>query len=125
MIPNNPMQSYQNLITPMMPQGIIWVKGKNEAQSYPIARGTSMPIFDQESDCFYIKTVDVYGNTQPIRTFKYEEVKATEETAANASISVEDFNSLKNELAEMKEELKKALSSYKKPYRKENRNNGQ
>lgn len=128
MVPTNPMQPYQNLVTPMMPQGMIWVKGKNEANNYPMARGTTLPLFDQESECFYVKTVDVYGNTQPLRTFKYEEVVQVEDSAkAESVISVDDFNALKNEMADLKEELKKLVASNdnRKPYRKENRNNGQ
>lgn len=129
MVPTNPIQPYQNLVTPMMPQGMIWVKGKNEANNYPMARGTTLPLFDQESECFYVKTVDVYGNTQPLRTFKYEEVVQVEDTnKAESTISVEEFNTLEKELAEVKEEIKKLIASNndnRKPYRKENRNNGQ
>ena len=117
------------LVTPMMPQGMIWVKGKAEATNYPMARGTTLPIFDSEDDQFYVKSVDVYGNTQPLRVFKYEEVVQTEDSSTNKteSVSLEDFNALKEELASLKEEIQKANShnDYKKNnYRKENRVNG-
>lgn len=120
---------YTNVIPTMAPSGMVWVKNKNEAMNYPMARGTTLPIFDQnEDDIFYVKSVDVYGNTQPLRVFKYEEIIQPAESSATG-ISAEEFNNLKEELAGLKEELKKALSSqnndYKKnTYRKENRNNG-
>lgn len=120
---------YTNVIPTMAPSGMVWVKNKTEAMNYPMARGTTLPIFDQnEDDIFYVKSVDVYGNTQPLRVFKYEEIVQPVEVSSEG-VSTEEFNSLKEEIAGLKEELKKALSSqnndYKKNnYRKENRNNG-
>lgn len=133
MVPNNFMPSqatnpYSNLMQPMMPQGMIWTKGKAEATNYPIPRGTTLPIFDSEDDVFYVKTVDVYGNTQPLRVFRYEEITQSDDQTAKApTVSVEEFKSLKDELEELKEEIKKVNSQPvdKKPYRKEYRNNGQ
>lgn len=121
---------YYNPITPLIPQGMVWAKGKNEALNYPMARGTTLPIFDSsEEGIFYIKTVDVYGNTQPLREFKYEEVLNGEEVTQNQepSVPVEEFNALKEQMASLQEEIKKLSHNNdqkKMPYRKENRNNG-
>lgn len=121
---------YYNPLTPLMPQGMIWAKGKTEAMNYPMARGTTLPIFDSnEEDIFYVKTVDVYGNTQPLRVFKYEEISSTEETVApvEPSVTTEEFNALKEQLSSLQEEIKKLSHNNdvkRQPYRKENRNNG-
>lgn len=143
MAPNNFMPNnaslnmpYSGLMTPMMPQGMYWVKGKAEATNFPMARGTTLPIFDSEDDIFYVKNVDVYGNTQPLRVFRYEEITQADESSNKTEpvVSLEDYNSLKNEITDLKgdiSELKKLLQSQndyrevKKPYKKENRNNGQ
>lgn len=128
--------SYLNSMAPMMPQGMIWVKDKNEAMNYPMPRGTILPIFDQNEDnIFYVKSVDVYGNTQPLRSFKYEEITQSEDgtTSSKQTVSVEEFNELKEQLSSLQEEIKKLgesnaqrssqYSDNRKPYgRKENRN---
>ena len=132
MLQPQPAQPFSNLITPMMPQGMIWAKGKGEAMNYPMARGTTLPIFDSEDDVFYVKAVDVYGNTQPLRTFKYEELTSqTDDTQSSSTsqVSLEEFNSLKSEIEELKEVLVKMTAQNnsndnRKPYRKESRNNG-
>ena len=132
MLMNNTMQPgvnpYYNPITPLIPQGMVWVKDKNEAMNYPMARGTTLPIFDSnEDDIFYVKSVDVYGNTQPLRKFRYEEITDENQTASpNPAVSVDDFNSLKDQISVLQEEIKKLSEnkaySGKPNYRKENRN---
>lgn len=135
MIMNNQMQQganpYYNPITPLIPQGMVWVKDKNEAMNYPMARGTTLPIFDSnEDDIFYVKSVDVYGNTQPLRKFRYEEITDENQIASQVpAVSVDDFNALKEQMAALQEEMKKLNESKSysgKPNynRKENRNNG-
>ena len=47
---NNSMNSY-----------MVWVQGKAGAQSYPVGRGTTLPLFDSEGDYLYIKSVDKNG----------------------------------------------------------------
>lgn len=54
---NAPMDSY-----------MIWVQGKAGAQSYPVARGTTLPLFDSEGDYLYIKSVDSNGIPMPLVT---------------------------------------------------------
>ena len=124
-----------NLVTPMMPGNMAWAKGKNEAMNYPLARGTTLPIFDaNEEDIFYLKSVDVYGNTHPLRKFRYEEITEEENVASSQTgVSAEEFNSLKDQIGALQEEIKKLAevklndghTNDRKPYRKENRNNGQ
>ena len=47
---------------------MIWVQGKAGAQSYPVARGTTLPLFDSEADYLYIKSVDNNGIPLPLVT---------------------------------------------------------
>ena len=54
--------------------GILWVSGEVGAKSYLVAPGTSVLLMDSESEKFYIKSTDVSGMPQPLRTFEYHEV---------------------------------------------------
>lgn len=47
---------------------LTWVQGKAGAQSYPVARGTTLPLFDSEGDYLYIKSVDNNGIPLPLVT---------------------------------------------------------
>ena len=47
---------------------MVWVQGKAGAQSYPVARGTTLPLFDSEGDYLYIKSVDNNGIPLPLVT---------------------------------------------------------
>ena len=44
----------------------IWVQGEAGAKSYPVARGTTVPLFDTEGDFVYFKTVDCNGMPLPL-----------------------------------------------------------
>lgn len=47
---------------------MVWVQGKAGAQSYPVGRGTTLPLFDSEGDYLYIKSVDSNGIPLPLVT---------------------------------------------------------
>lgn len=46
----------------------IWVQGEAGAKSYPVARGTTLPLFDSEGDYVYFKSVDNNGVPLPLIT---------------------------------------------------------
>lgn len=46
----------------------IWVQGEAGAKSYPVARGTTLPLFDSEGDYVYFKSVDNSGVPMPLVT---------------------------------------------------------
>lgn len=46
----------------------IWVQGEAGAKSYPVARGTTVPLFDSEGDYVYFKSVDTNGIPMPLIT---------------------------------------------------------
>lgn len=43
-----------------------WVQGEAGAKSYPVPRGTTVPLFDSEGDFVYFKTVDNNGVPLPL-----------------------------------------------------------
>lgn len=45
-----------------------WVQGEAGAKSYPVPRGTTIPLFDSEGDYVYFKTVDNNGIPLPLVT---------------------------------------------------------
>lgn len=107
--------------------GMLFVKDENEALNYPSLRGSMVALFDQREDVkqFYVKTVDMAGNIKPLQIFRYEEITPNVEATASTPVSAEEFNSLKEDLAEMKKliaALQPQQSYEKKQYRKENRN---
>ena len=59
---------------PQSTTGIPWVSGEVGAKSYLVAPGTSVLLMDSESEKFYIKSTDVSGMPQPLRTFEYHEI---------------------------------------------------
>lgn len=68
-IPAQPVQQPQQNNS-----GILWVSGEVGAKSYLVAPGTSVLLMDSESEKFYIKSTDVSGMPQPLRTFEYHEI---------------------------------------------------
>lgn len=66
---------------------MIWVQGKAGAQSYPVARGTTLPLFDTEGDFVYIKSVDNNGVPLPLVTKVISDppVEAKNETTESSS----------------------------------------
>lgn len=61
---NNAQPQQSNTMDSLM----VWVQGKPGAQSYPVARGTTVPLFDSEGDFVYIKSVDSNGIPLPLVT---------------------------------------------------------
>lgn len=56
-----PMQD--NLMQLRQPQqpGMIWVQGESGAKSYLVAAGNTVPLWDSENQCIYLKSVDASG----------------------------------------------------------------
>lgn len=80
------MNQFPQAAVPVQPQpvpqpqqnnsGILWVSGEVGAKSYLVAPGTSVLLMDSESEKFFIKSTDVSGMPQPLRTFEYHEVSS-------------------------------------------------
>ena len=53
--------------------GMNWCQGEGGAKAYPVAPGNTVPIFDTEDKCVYIKSVDVMGRPLPLKILDYTE----------------------------------------------------
>ena len=81
-INQQPQQQYSDMI---------FVPGKEAAKVYPVARGSSVTLFDSEGDKFYVKTVDNSGMPQKLRTFSYVEIM-DEEPHSMSSLAAPEFD---------------------------------
>lgn len=63
--------------------GILWCQGEAGAKSYPVAPGGSVLLMDSEGSRFYIKSTDLSGMPNPLRTFEFREVSAQTARAAS------------------------------------------
>lgn len=70
-------QQYQQVNSQPVNQDsyIIWVQGEAGAKSYPVARGTTLPLFDTEGDFVYFKSVDNNGIPMPLVTMRLVKVE--------------------------------------------------
>ena len=61
-------------LSPSQPDtNMIWVDGKSNANMFPVQNGKSVTMFDKGTNRFFIKTVDLSGMPQRLRSFVYEE----------------------------------------------------
>lgn len=81
-----------------------WVQGKAGAQSYPVARGTTLPLFDTEGDYLYIKSVDANGVPLPLVTkvisdppveVKAEVIETSPQMDMSAYVTKEAYDEMK------------------------------
>ena len=96
---NNSMDSY-----------MIWVQGKAGAQSYPVARGTTLPLFDSEGDFVYIKSVDGNGIPLPLVTkvladppveVKAEVIESTSKVDMSEYVTKESYDDLMKKYSDL------------------------
>lgn len=100
---------------------MVWVKGPNEANAYPVTPGTSKTLYDSENPVFYIKSVDLSGMPMPLRIFDYKERKGDVKGSTDDTVSKSDFDKFKSEILDI---LKKNNNYYpKKPQNKEEKVN--
>ena len=110
-----PIQSQpQQMSYAPQPSGIIWVQGEAGAKAYPVPAGSNQLLMDSESECFYIKSTDMSGMPQPLRTFEYKEVVATQPQYSQAAlpdfeeyVRKEEFEELQKKFEELKGRMKK------------------
>lgn len=73
-------QTYPQYQQPQYQQtqsGIQWVHGESDARSFVVPSGGSVLLMDADELVFYIKSVDASGMPQPLRKFRYSEIKST------------------------------------------------
>ena len=76
-------QPYQQPLIQAPQQNDVYVHGEQAAQSYPIQPGSTLRLWDDTADIFYMKTADQAGNVT-IRTFDYTERGTTQPAQAQA-----------------------------------------
>lgn len=89
----NPVQQMPQMS--FMPQAIVKVTGMDGARAYMVAPNSSVALFDDARDVFYLKTTDA-GGYPTIRTFEFTEVR---DGATDARyVTREEFDELKRAL---------------------------
>ena len=90
---------YYNFQPFQQKQELIRVNGIEGAKNYPLSPGSTIALFDAESDTMYIKSMDA-GGFPSIRTFTFME------TTSNPADTTESrLSNLESEIANIKEAL--------------------
>ena len=90
---------YYNFQPFQQKQELIRVNGLEGAKNYPLSPGSTVALFDAESDIMYIKSMDA-GGFPSIRTFSFMETTSKPIDSTETRLSA-----LENELAQIKEVL--------------------
>lgn len=86
------------------------MQGKAGAQSYPVARGTTLPLFDSEGDYVYIKSVDNNGIPLPLVTkvisdppveVKAEVVESTPQVDMSEYVTKKSYDEIRHKYDEL------------------------
>lgn len=87
---------------------MVWVQGKAGAQSYPVARGTTLPLFDSEGDYVYIKSVDSNGVPLPLVTKLLSDPPVEEKTTVidtSTYVTKEKYEDLQKKYSELENRI--------------------
>ena len=90
---------YYNFQPFQQKQELIRVNGLEGAKNYPLSPGSTIALFDAESDIMYIKSMDA-GGFPSIRTFSFMETtsKPTDTTETRLSAIEEEIANIKEAL---------------------------
>lgn len=92
MYPNNYPNPY-----PRINNGINWVQGIESAKAFQLMPNSNVMLLDSENEgIFYIKTSDNVGMCN-LRTFKYEEVQASNKVDTSQFITRDELQSILDE----------------------------
>ena len=100
-------------------QPTIWVAGIEEAQTYPVALGTTVKLWDRNRQTIYIKSCDACGMQSmtildfTIRRSQSEVAITPPDPAPAPAPAGPDLQSMQNQI----DELKAMIESLKKPVR--------
>ena len=90
---------YYNFQPYQQKQELIRVNGLEGAKNYPLSPGSTVALFDADSDTMFIKSMDA-GGFPSIRTFTFMETTSKPIDSTETRLSA-----LENELAQIKEVL--------------------
>lgn len=74
----------QNVAQSQQSDGMIWVLGKNEAESYPVAPNCQVVLWDKNTPTLYVKSMSA-NNVPNLRVLDFTERSVTAENAPNSS----------------------------------------
>ena len=97
--------------------GMIWVVGENGADSYLVAPGQTVQLWDSTAPVFYLKSADTMGRPSK-RVFDYTERNAVVEIPQNSPVSdyatKEDISLVKGEIEALRAKFSDMEGSKKK-----------
>ena len=90
---------YYNFQPYQQKQELIRVNGLEGAKNYPLSPGSTVALFDADSDTMYIKSMDA-GGFPSIRTFTFTEMQSIQPNDMNSRLSAMEM-----EIANLKEAI--------------------
>lgn len=105
---NFPQQVQAQNVTqiPQNDASMIWVLGKNEAESYPVAPNCQVVLWDKNADTIYVKSMSANGIPN-MRTLDFTERTETAQNAPASNdfkrfVGIDDFNTLRSEFEDLR-----------------------
>lgn len=109
--PQAPARSYYTPMAPIPQQqttpGLIQVTGLEGAKAYPLAPNSEAALFDAGRDVFYVKRTDA-GGYPTIQAYQFAPVQEAAPSAQPEYVTREEFNELKEMIANGKQPVRKA-----------------
>lgn len=109
--PQAPARSYYTPMAPIPQQqtapGLIQVTGMEGAKAYPLAPNSVAALFDADRDVMYIKRTDA-GGYPTIQVYQFSPVQEAAPSAQPEYVTREEFNELKEMIANGKQPVRKA-----------------
>lgn len=103
---------------------MVWVQGIEGAKAYLLAPGMTVPLWDSENQCIYIKSADLNGIPRPLTILDYTIRPAEVEPIAEVSsepvvdtsqfVSKAEFDELKEMIGDLRDSI--VASRQKGPY---------
>lgn len=78
--------------------GMIWVQGEAAAKAYLVAAGNTVPLWDSESQCIYLKSVDQSGMPS-MRILDYKERAAAPAVSPAEYVTRKEYDDLAAKVA--------------------------
>lgn len=92
------MRSQQQPKQAMPQSGMIWVQGEAAAKAYLVAAGNTVPLWDSESQCIYLKSVDQSGMPS-MRILDYKERAAAPAVSPAEYVTRKEYDDLAAKVA--------------------------
>lgn len=106
-------QLFQQSNSQQQENSFIWVQGKEAAKAYLVAPGKDILLMDSENPYIYMKSTDINGKPQKMKTYRLveefdeEEVEIkSEDVPTEEYVSKVEFDTLLKEIEELKSYIK-------------------